>query len=312
MNPEFSIVIPILNEEESLPELIDSITKSFGKLKKNWEIIFIDDGSTDNTLEILKKYSHNNKSIKIFSFRKNLGKSAALTLGFKKATGDYIVTMDADLQDDPQNIEKLIVTQKEGDYDLVSGWRKNRKDSPLKIVNSRFFNNFIIPLMFNIKLKDMNSGLKLYKKDLAKEIKIYGGMHRFIPLMASEMGYKVKEVDIFHNPRKYGFSKYKSTKVFTDIPDLITMYFLVKYTSRPLHFFSKLGGAIFFLGVLILSYLSVLWLMGFSIGRRPLLIFGVLFVIAGIQTIFTGLLADLMVNVTRKSDESDLPIKYKS
>lgn len=312
MNPDISIVIPILNEEESIPELIARIQEAFKKLQKKFEIIFIDDGSSDTTLELLKKYARDNKNIFIYSFRRNLGKSTALTLGFQKAKGEFIITMDADLQDDPQNIERLLIAQREGNYDLISGWRKNRKDSPLKVVNSRFFNGFIIPLMFGIKIKDMNSGLKLYKNELAKEIKIYGGMHRFIPLLAAEMGFKVKEVDIFHNPRKYGKSKYKSTKVFTDIPDLITMYFLIKYTGRPLHFFSKLGGILLLVGGSMLAYLTVLRILGDRIGNRPLLIFGVLFVIAGIQTIFTGLLADLMVNLGRKSDESDLPIKYQS
>lgn len=167
-------------------------------------------------------------------------------------------------------------------------------------------------MLFQVNFKDMNSGLKLYKKEAAKEIKIYGGMHRFIPILVNEMGFKVKEVAIAHNARKYGYSKYKSTKIFTDIPDLMTMYFLVKYTRRPLHFFSKLGGILLLIGSALLIYLSAIHLMGGRIGTRPLLTFGVLFVIAGIQTIFTGLLADLMVNFNRTNTEEDLPIRYKS
>lgn len=312
MKPVFSVIIPILNEEESVQELVEQIDKSFTSLGKKYEMIFVDDGSTDNTLNLLKELAKKNQNIRIFSFRKNLGKSVALSLGFQKAHGEFIVTMDADLQDDPNNIERLIVTQQEGNYDLVSGWRKNRKDSLLKKTNSKFFNNMIIPFLFGTNFKDMNSGLKLYKKELAKEIKIYGGMHRFIPILANEMGFKVKEVDIIHKPRKYGFSKYKSTKVLTDIPDLITMYFLVKYTRRPLHFFSKLGGTLLFVGSIMLIYLVIIKLMGHSIGNRPLLIFGVLFVIAGIQTIFTGLLADLMVNFNRNSDNEQPPIRFES
>ncbi len=312
MKPEFSVVIPILNEEESVPELTNQIHDAFSKLGKKYEILFIDDGSTDNTLHLLKELARKNHNIRIFSFRKNLGKSVALSFGFQKAQGEYIVTMDADLQDDPQNIERLIVTQSEGDYDLVSGWRKNRRDTLLKKTNSKFFNNMIIPFLFGTNFKDMNSGLKLYKKQLAKEIKIYGGMHRFIPILAHEMGFKVKEVDILHRPRKYGFSKYKSTKVLTDIPDLITMYFLVKYTRRPLHFFSKLGGTLLLAGSIMLIYLVIIKLLGHSIGNRPLLIFGVLFVIAGIQTIFTGLLADLMVNFNRNTEDDQPPIRFES
>ena len=312
MNPEITIVIPVLNEDESLPELIARIQEAFNKLKKKYEILFIDDGSNDGSLKLLQKYAKDNSNINVVSFRRNLGKSTALTVGFKKAKGNFVLTMDADLQDDPDNIAKLIEAQKDGDYDLVSGWRKNRKDSLLKIVNSRFFNNFIIPMLFGLKFNDMNSGLKLYKRDLAKEIKIYGGMHRFIPILASEMGFTVKEVPTHHNPRKFGHSKYKSTKIFTDIPDLMTMYFLVKYTKRPLHFFSKLGGTLLLIGSAILMYLVVLRLLGETIGGRPILIFGVLFVIAGIQTIFTGLLADLMVNFHRSDSDEDLPIRFES
>ena len=312
MNPEITIVIPVLNEDESLPELIARIQEAFNKLKKKYEILFIDDGSNDGSLKLLQKYAKDNSNINVVSFRRNLGKSTALTVGFKKAKGNFVLTMDADLQDDPDNIAKLIEAQKDGDYDLVSGWRKNRKDSLLKIVNSRFFNNFIIPMLFGLKFNDMNSGLKLYKRDLAKEIKIYGGMHRFIPILASEMGFTVKEVPTHHNPRKFGHSKYKSTKIFTDIPDLMTMYFLVKYTKRPLHFFSKLGGTLLLIGSAILMYLVVLRLLGETIGGRPILIFGILFVIAGIQTIFTGLLADLMVNFHRSDSDEDLPIRFES
>jgi len=312
MNPEYSVVIPVLNEEESLAELVTQIQVAFLKLKKKFEIIFIDDGSSDTTLTLLKNYALNNTNIRVFSFRKNLGKSVALTLGFKEAKGKFVITMDADLQDDPANIETLIDAQKNGDFDLISGWRKNRKDSILKKINSKFFNNFIIPILFQVNFKDMNSGLKLYKKEVAKEIKIYGGMHRFIPILVSEMGFTVKEVATIHNPRKYGFSKYKSTKIFTDIPDLMTMYFLVKYTRRPLHLFSKLGGTLLFFGSAILLYLSFIRIMGGRIGTRPLLTFGVLFVIAGIQTIFTGLLADLMVNFNRNNTDEDLPIRFKS
>lgn len=312
MNPDYSVVIPVLNEEESLPELITRIKEAFSELQKKYEIIFIDDGSTDTTLPLLQKYARDHTNIHIISFRKNMGKALALTVGFRKAKGDFIITMDADLQDDPANITKLIETQKSGSYDLVSGWRKNRKDSLLKIVNSRFFNNFVIPMLFGVDFKDMNSGLKLYKKDLAKEVKIYGGMHRFIPILASEMGFSVKEVPTQHKERKYGYSKYKSTKIFTDIPDLITMYFLVKYTRRPLHFFSKLGGILLLSGSVILFYLFILRLFGETIGNRPLLIFGVLLFIAGLQTIFTGLLADLLVNFNRPEKDSDLPIRFET
>lgn len=308
MKPEFSVVIPVLNEEESLNELVEQIDSAFTNLKKRYEIVFIDDGSTDKTLEILQQFAKEKSNIRLFSFRRNMGKSTALTLGFKKAEGEFIITMDADLQDDPVNFERLIRTQENG-FDVVSGWRKNRRDSLLKIINSKFFNSFVIPILFGAKFHDMNSGLKLYKADVAKEIKIYGGMHRFIPVIASQFGYRVTETPITHHSRKYGYSKFKSTKILTDIPDLITMYFLIKYIKRPLHFFSQLGGTLLILGGIILIYLIILKLFGEAIGGRPLLIFGVLFVITGFQIIFTGLLADLMVNLQRTDTEKDLPMR---
>lgn len=310
-NPKFSVVIPIFNEEESVLELIKLLENEFEKLNESFELIFIDDGSNDNTLRLLKEKADNTKNINIYSFRRNLGKATALTYGFMKSNGKFIITMDADLQDDPINFQKLIEAQRKGDYDLVSGWRKNRKDSLLKKLNSKFFNNIIIPFLFQVKFYDMNTGLKLYKQELVKEIKLYGGMHRFVPIIATEMGFKVYEEPIVHHERKYGFSKFKSTKILTDIPDLITMYFLIKYTKRPLHFFAKLGGFLLLLGVSILTYLIFVKLMGEAIGQRPLLIFGVLFVVAGLQTIFTGLLADLFVNFQRDNYE-EIPLKFST
>ncbi len=311
MNPEFSVVIPVFNEEESIPELIARIDESFKAYEKSYEIVFIDDGSTDSSLELLKKYSRDHKNIHVASFRKNLGKSPALTVGFEHSKGKYILTMDADLQDDPANIARLHKKMEEGNFDLVSGWRKERRDSTLKKFSSKFFNSFIIPLLFKLHFHDMNCGLKLYKKELAKELRIYGGMHRFIPVLASEMGFKSTEEPIIHHARKYGYSKYKPTKILTDIPDLFTMFFLTKYTRRPLHFFFQLGGLLLFVGLAILFYLIVLKLFGEAIGGRPILIFGVLFVLGGAQTIFTGLLADLLVNVNEKNINNYL-IKYKS
>lgn len=310
MQKDFSIVIPVFNEEESLRELVSNIKRVFAKGKKTYEIIFVDDGSTDMTLEILKLLEKDNLGIKVFSFRKNLGKSPALMLGFKKATGKYIVTLDGDLQDDPVNIMSLHQKLTKGNFDLVTGWRKNRQDGGLKKLSSKLFNK-IVSVIFGIKLNDLNSGLKMYTSDLAKELNIYGGMHRFIPIIAVGLGYRVSEKETVHHPRKYGSSKYKFSKMFTDIPDLATMYFITKYDRRPLHFFGKIGAVCFIAGVLTLSYLSYLHFLGEKIGDRPLLIFGVLLVIAGIQTIFTGLIADLIVNF--HTDKTlNFPIRYSS
>jgi|SRR3990167_688672 len=309
MQKDFSIVIPIYNEQESIRELISNIKRAFSGVKKTYEMIFIDDGSTDKTLSILKNVRTENKDIKIYSFRKNLGKSPALMLGFARSTGKTIVTLDADLQDDPSNIMALYQKLTKNGYDIVTGWRKDRKDNIFKIMSSQIFNK-IVSVLFGLKLHDLNSGLKIYKSEAAKDLKIYGGMHRFIPIIAQEMGYKVAEKEILHHPRKYGFSKYKFTKIFTDVPDLITIYFLTKYTRRPLHFFGKIGAFVFTIGFIILLYLSYLRFIGERIGGRPLLLFGVLLILAGMQIIFTGLLADLIVNINSKDDD-DFPIKFE-
>ena len=308
MQKEFSIVVPVLNEEESLRELVANIKDSFESLKKSYEIVFIDDGSTDRTLEILKILEKSNRNIRVYSFRRNLGKSPALMLGFQKAKGKYIITLDADLQDDPKNIKVLYQRLTKNGYDIVTGWRKERKDKLIKKISSRLFNK-IVSILFGLKVHDLNSGLKIYKSQAAKDLKIYGGMHRFIPVIAKELGYSVGEKETLHHPRKYGVSKYKASKIFTDIPDLITIYFLTKYTRRPLHFFGKIGSIIFAIGMIILAYLSYLHFIGERIGNRPLLLFGVLLVITGIQTIFTGLLADLTVNLNSE-DHDEFPIKY--
>lgn len=304
---KYSLVIPVLNEEESIPELVKNIENALKK--EPYEIVFIDDGSTDKSVEILKKLSQKEKNTRLISLRRNLGKSPALTLGFQKAKGEYVVMMDADLQDDPNEIKKLQKKMDEG-YDLVSGWRKNRKDSLLKVINSKFFNSLMSKL-FNVKVHDLNCGLKLMKNDVAKELFLYGGMHRFITIISKELGFKVAEAPIVHHERRYGESKFKSTKILTDIPDLMTIYFLTKYTKRPLHFFMKLGTPLAAVGFIALFYLTILRLMGETIGNRPLLIFAVLFVITGLQIMLTGLIADLIVNFNRK-EINDYPISFDS
>jgi glycosyltransferase involved in cell wall biosynthesis len=227
------------------------------------------------------------------------------------ATGDYILTLDADLQDDPANLQPMHEYLTRHHMDVVSGWRKERRDSVLKIISSKVFNLFVVRALFGASFKDMNSGLKLYRGEAAKELQLYGGMHRFIPLIASELGYRVAEVPVQHRERKYGTSKYRSTKILTEVPDLLTLFFLMKYTRRPLHFFGRIGSALFAVGFIALSYLSWLWTQGISIGTRPLLSFGVLLVLIGGQTVFTGLLADLIVNVNQNRIQ-EFPLKYAS
>lgn len=307
---EFSVVIPLFNEKESIKELFYALQVELKKLKKSYEIIFVDDGSDDGSFELLKSIEGKRNHVRVFSFRKNIGKSNALKVGFENARGNYIVTLDADLQDDPKNIKLIYEKLRRSDLDMVSGWRKNRKDKYIKKISSLVFNK-LMSLLFNFDINDLNSGLKIYRRKVLKDIKLYGGLHRFIPILVREMGYKVGEKEITHMKRKYGQSKYRITKVLIDIPDIITIYFLTKYTRRPLHFFGKIGSFIFIIGFIILGYLSILRFLGARIGGRPLLFFGILLVTTGIQIIFTGILADLMVNINAKEDDN-YPLRYTS
>ncbi|HUQ85189.1 MAG TPA: glycosyltransferase family 2 protein [Candidatus Limnocylindrales bacterium] len=310
-----SIVVPVFNEAESLNNFYQELIKTLSAIKETHEIIFVDDGSDDNSLDILKSLVSKNKKVRVFSFRRNLGKSEALTLGFTKSVGDIIVTLDADLQDKPSEIPKFIELNKKG-IDLVCGWRKERRDKKKMLVISKLFNK-ITNLAFGLKIHDYNCGFKSYTSDLAKNLRLYGGLHRFIPLIANQKGFTIDEIPVQHDIRKAGKSKYGFSKVFKDIPDLFTMYFLAKFSKKPLHFFGFIGGAFAFIGFIVLSYLSYLRFNGESIGNRPLLLFGVLLFITGLQIFFTGFLADLIISISQnskmeKENVNFFPIKYSS
>lgn len=310
-----SFVIPVLNEEESLSAFYKELSAEVKKLETEYEIIFVDDGSTDKSLSVLKDLAQKEKHIKVFSFRINLGKAEALTFGFLKARGDYVVTLDADLQDKPTEIPKLLEKSKEG-WDMISGWRKDRKDKKNMVWASRLFNN-LTGKIFKLKLHDYNCGLKVYTKDAAKSLRLYGGMHRFIPIIAYQQGFSVAEVEVEHNARKYGKSKYHFSKLWKDLPDIFTMFFLIKYSKRPLHFFGVVGGLSFIVGIFILLYLAILHFQGVHIIGRPLLFLGMLLVLGGLQIAFTGFLADLLIHVQTSSLSADqaslrFPLKYES
>lgn len=305
-----SVIVPACNEEESLGVFYKELAEALIKLEISYEIIFVDDGSGDKTLDILKNFANKDKSIKIYSFRKNRGKAEALTLGFQKAKGDYIVTLDADLQDKPKEIGKLLEKMEKGKWDLVCGWRKERKDSIGKVFSSKLF-NFITSVSWGLKLHDYNCGLKLYSREAAKSLNLYGGMHRFIPLLAHEQGFRVTEVAIEHDKRKFGKSKYGFSKIWKDLPDIFTMLFLSKYSKRPFHFFGVAGAFLVLIGAAILGYLTYLRILGETIGQRPLLFFGMLLVISGFQLFFTGFLADLIINISSKQ-QKDFALKYSS
>lgn len=307
-----SAVVPVFNEEESLEAFYKVLLPNLSKSDKTYEVIFVDDGSTDKTLDILKEFEAKNPNVRIFSLRKNKGKAEALTVGFEKAKGDLIITLDADLQDRPEEIDNLIKKHKEG-FDLVAGWRKDRKDALKTKISSKLF-NFIMSSFWGVHLHDYNCGLKLYTKDAAKSLNLYGGMHRFIPLLVSEKGFSVTELAVRHEKRTLGKSKYGFSKIFKDIPDMFTILFLTKYAKRPLHFFAIIGGALFVIGFLVLFYLSILHFIGQAIGTRPLLTFGMLLVLAGFQVVFTGFLADLILHTSEKNNLNSFEkeLKYQT
>lgn len=305
-----SAVVPVFNEEESLSLFYKDLSKEIKKLGKDYEIIFVDDGSTDHSLEMLKDLAKKDKRVKIFSFRKNQGKAEALTLGFEKAKGDFVVTLDADLQDQPSEIEKLLKKAREG-WDLVSGWRKNRRDPLPKVISSKVF-NWIASIFWGLKLHDYNCGLKIYRSEAVKNLNLYGGLHRFIPLLVYQQGFRVAEVSISHSPRKFGKSKYGFSKLWKDMPDIFTMLFLSKYSQRPLHFFGTVGIFSLLFGFVILIYLSVLHFQGEAIGNRPLLFFGILLVLTGFQVLFTGFLADLFLHISQKNNHKENMLRYET
>lgn len=295
---DVSIVIPLLNEEESLGELYSIISEVADKNNLSIEICFIDDGSTDKSLDAIKELHQNNKNIKILSFRKNYGKSAALSEGFKLTSGEFIITMDADLQDDPAEIPNLINKLNEG-FDMVSGWKKKRNDPLGKTIPSKFF-NYTTSLLTGIKIHDFNCGLKAYRREVIKEIPVYGELHRYLPVLAHWRGFRVGEIIVQHHPRKYGVTKFGWRRLFHGFFDLLTVLFITRYRQKPLHLFGSVGLVSITLGLAILIYLSILWLQGYGIGDRPLLILGLLLVIVGMQSFSLGLIGEM---ITNSSDE---------
>ena len=288
-----SIVIPLYNEVESLPELYQQIINVVRENKYNYEIIFVDDGSDDGSLDVIKKIRKGDKNVKFISFRRNYGKSAALAVGFEHAKGDIIITMDADLQDDPREIPNLLKKLNEG-FDLVSGWKKKRYDPISKTIPSRIF-NFVVSTLTGIKIHDFNCGLKAYRKEVTQDIKVYGELHRYLPVLAHWAGYKIGEVVVQHHPRKYGKTKFGASRFIKGFLDLLTVMFTTRYFKRPLHLFGSVGIFIFALGFGITFYLSLLKLIeNITLSNRPLFILGVMLTIVGIQFISIGLLGEMI------------------
>ena len=290
-----SVVIPLLNEEESLIDLYNALEKVLPSMTNNmYEVIFIDDGSTDNSFEVIRDMYHKNRHYKAIRFRRNCGKSAALAVGFAAAQGEYVFTMDADLQDDPNELPALLAKIQEG-YDLVSGWKKKRHDPWHKTIPSRFF-NFVTSSMSGITLHDFNCGLKAYRSEVVKTLQVYGEMHRYLPALAHWEGFIVTELPVLHHARKYGYSKFGFSRFFKGFLDLLTVLFTTRYVKRPLHLLGTFGSLMVLAGLMTNLYLTAEWAMGLTfISQRPLALFGIAMIIVGVQLISTGLIGELVV-----------------
>lgn len=298
---DVSIVVPLLNEEESLPELAAWIDDVTAKAKLSYEIIFVDDGSRDQSWQVIQQLQVQNSAIKGIRFRRNYGKSAALNEGFKIATGEVVITMDADLQDSPDEIPFLVDMIKNGGLDLVSGWKKKRHDPISKTVPSRFF-NWTTRRISGIKLHDFNCGLKAYTNELVKNIEVHGEMHRYIPVIAKWAGFtRIGERIVHHQERKYGKTKFGLSRFVKGYLDLLSITFISKFGKRPMHLFGTLGSIIFTIGFAIAGYLAYAkyFMSGYKMTERPLFYFGLLAMVIGTQLFITGFLAELVSLNTR-------------
>ncbi len=291
---DLTIVIPFLNEQDSLEELVDRIYQNVLPLKKSFEILFVDDGSTDDSFNRLMNKKKDHPEIKIIRLRKNFGKSIALSEGFKRAQGEIVITMDADLQDDPAEIPHLIDKLNEG-YDLVSGWKKKRHDPLSKTIPSKLF-NFTTRFLTGIKIHDFNCGLKAYRNEVIKAIPVYGELHRYLPVLAHWQGFNVGEIAVQHHARKFGKTKFGAKRFFSGFFDLLSVLFITRYRQKPMHLFGMFGLINIFLGFAILLYLTILWFQGIGIGHRPLLFLGILLMIVGVQSFSLGLIGDMLIS----------------
>jgi glycosyltransferase involved in cell wall biosynthesis len=305
-----SVVIPVYNEQENIRLLYEKLKESLDPLNKEYEILFVDDGSTDRTLSILEEIQTKDNNLVVLSLRRNFGQTAAFAAGFDFSRGDVVVTMDGDLQNDPADISKLLDLIKEND--LVSGWRKKRKDPFFTRRLPSMAANWLISNVTGVKLHDYGCSLKAYRRDVIKNLKLYGEMHRFIPAVASWYGVRVAEVETIHHPRIHGKSKYGISRTVKVVLDLITVKFLQSFSTKPIQFFGPVGIASGLLGFLVLLYLSIDKLFfGRDIGARPLLLLGALLVIVGIQLIGMGLIGEMLVRVYHESQRKPIYVIKK-
>lgn len=305
---DISVVIPVYNEHESLPILHEKVTSELTKLGVTYEIIYIDDGSTDGSTEVLKKIQTQDPTVIVAVQRRNFGKSLGLATAFGLAQGETVITMDADLQDEPAELPNLLAKIREG-YDVVVGWKKVRHDPISKRLPSAMANS-MTRWATGLHLHDMNSGLKAMRLACVRQLNLYGDLHRYIPILAYYEGFKVTEIPVVHHKRQFGRSKYGPGRLLTGGLDLLTVIFLYNYRYRPLHLFGGVGGVLFGLGLFLNMILTFEWFTGLSItgsdralGERPALILGVLLMLVGLQLLTTGLIAELVVSSIQRSSD---------
>ncbi|MBR3981422.1 MAG: glycosyltransferase family 2 protein [Bacteroidales bacterium] len=303
---QISVVISLLNEQDSLKELMDWIHKVMTEHNFSYEVIFVDDGSTDNSWQIINELSQQYEQVKAIKFRRNYGKSAGLYKGFEKAQGDVVITMDADLQDSPDEIPELYRMITEEGYDLVSGWKKKRYDPVLtKNLPSKLY-NATVRMMTGIKLHDFNCGLKAYRKQVVKSVEVYGEMHRYIPVLAKWAGFKkIGEKVVLHQERKYGVSKFGIERFIRGPLDLLSVMFMSRFSKRPMHFFGSMGTICFLIGFVILIYLSYMKLveLQYNMTQRPLFYLGIVCLILGVQLFLAGFLAEMISRSSSSRNE---------
>ncbi|HEU6444142.1 MAG TPA: glycosyltransferase family 2 protein [Gaiellaceae bacterium] len=289
-----SVVVPVHDEDRSVELLYDELASALDPIDRAWEAVFVDDGSTDGSFAALTRLNDRAPNVRVVRLRRNFGKSAALAAGFRHARGDVVVTIDADLQDDPAEIPRLLAKLDEG-FDLVSGWKARRRDPWSRRLLSKVF-NVIVSRSSGLRLHDMNCGLKAYRTEVVRSLRIYGELHRFLPVLAHDRGFRVAELPVNHRPREHGRSRYGVERYARGFLDFMTVSFMGRYRHRPLHLFGGLGLLFAAIGSTVLVYLTILKLTGSAIGHRPLLTLGVLLVVVGFQFFSLGLLSELITS----------------
>ena len=299
-----SVVIPVFNERENVPILYRKLKEVLQSLSVDYEIIFVDDGSTDGTTEVLEEIGKSDQKVKVIEFSRNFGQTPAMVAGIDHSSGDVIVTMDGDLQNDPEDIPRLLEKIKEG-YDVVSGWRKDRKDAAISRKLPSKIANWLIGKITGVRIHDYGCTLKAYRAQILKRVRLYGELHRFIPALLSTVTSvnRIVEIPVKHHPRRFGRSKYGISRTFKVISDLFLIWFVQKFLQKPIHLFGLVGIVLFLLGALPFAYLVLLKITGHSIGHRPLLIISVLFILAGLQMFTVGIVTELLTRIYFESQD---------